>query len=214
MDERLRQRLVGAAVLVSLAVIFIPMILDRRDREMGEVGSQLPPAPDFQPHETLRPLALPPPLPEAEAPATAPGPATGATPSTTAKAPPGPSAQVGKPTPPATGPKAAIVPSRTPTPSQPVPGKPARRASAPGAPGWYVQVGSFGKVHNAEALATRLKQAGFPASVSRVVQGGRVFYRVRVGPMADRARAEATKGRLDRLLGQHTLVRHEKGGAP
>ncbi|MDH3412837.1 MAG: sporulation protein, partial [Gammaproteobacteria bacterium] len=29
MDERLKQRLVGAAVLVLLAVIFIPMILNR-----------------------------------------------------------------------------------------------------------------------------------------------------------------------------------------
>ncbi len=31
MDERLKQRLVGAAVLVLAAVVFIPMLLDQGD---------------------------------------------------------------------------------------------------------------------------------------------------------------------------------------
>lgn len=55
MDERLKQRLVGAAVLVLAAVIFVPMLLDQGD------GDPKPPARIIQPLP-LEPM--PPPLPE------------------------------------------------------------------------------------------------------------------------------------------------------
>ena len=56
MDERLKQRLVGAAVLVLAAVIFVPMLLDQGD------GDPKPSARIIQPLP-LEPM--PPPLPEA-----------------------------------------------------------------------------------------------------------------------------------------------------
>ncbi len=55
MDERLKQRLVGAAVLVLAAVIFVPMLLDQGD------GDPKPPARIIQ---QLPPEPMPPPLPE------------------------------------------------------------------------------------------------------------------------------------------------------
>ncbi len=55
MDERLKQRLVGAAVLVLAAVIFVPMLLDQGD------GDPRPPA-RIIPHPPPEPM--PPPLPE------------------------------------------------------------------------------------------------------------------------------------------------------
>ena len=44
MDEGLKQRLVGAVVLVLLAVIFIPMLLDSPP-EPGKAGVELPAPP-------------------------------------------------------------------------------------------------------------------------------------------------------------------------
>ena len=47
MDINLKQRLVGAVVLVSLAVIFIPMILDGRDPSVNYITkSNIPPKPE------------------------------------------------------------------------------------------------------------------------------------------------------------------------
>ncbi len=49
MDERLKQRLVGAAVLVALAVIFLPMLLDGQPRQSERtVRLGLPERPVFQ----------------------------------------------------------------------------------------------------------------------------------------------------------------------
>lgn len=45
MDERLKQRLVGAAVLVLAAVIFVPMLLDRGDDEPPRLERAVAPAP-------------------------------------------------------------------------------------------------------------------------------------------------------------------------
>lgn len=56
MNEQLKQRLVGAAVLLSLGVIFIPMILDGdRQTTMPMFGSNVQPVPDYQ----FEPLDIP-----------------------------------------------------------------------------------------------------------------------------------------------------------
>jgi len=48
MDEGLKQRLVGASVLVALAVIIVPIVFDGAGRRSGEPGSlQIPPKPEF-----------------------------------------------------------------------------------------------------------------------------------------------------------------------
>ena len=46
-DNRIKQRIIGAIVLVSLGVIFIPMILSGgREQTMPLFGSPIPPKPD------------------------------------------------------------------------------------------------------------------------------------------------------------------------
>ena len=221
MDEKLKQRLVGAAVLVSLAVIFVPMILDERDRDMGEPGSNLPPAPDFEVRDHIRPIELPPPLPEDEAPAdtenavaeSGQGIEVQPTPEPRPEAVAAPAAEA----PESAGteaPPAATTPAASPPSSGAAPQRGSERAAPPGSvPGWVVQVGSFGSERNARALAARLTEAGFSAFVSRTEKGGRAFYRVRVGPVAERKAAEALKARLDAHLGQKTLVLRAEEGA-
>ena len=63
MNEHVKQRLVGAVVLVSLAVIFIPMLLDSGEKGgMPLFGSNIPEKPDYQfepldsPLEPVKPI--------------------------------------------------------------------------------------------------------------------------------------------------------------
>jgi DedD protein len=62
--------------------------------------------------------------------------------------------------------------------------------------GWMVQVGVFSIRANAERLAQELKSQGFHALVSEIGGGGRPLWRVRTGPVAERAAAEQLNARL------------------
>lgn len=55
---------------------------------------------------------------------------------------------------------------------------------------WAVQVGAFASKENAERLAERLRNKNYKAFVMRNVVEGRVRFRVRVGPVPQRAQAE------------------------
>ncbi len=74
--------------------------------------------------------------------------------------------------------------------------------------GWAVQVGSFSNETNARRLMEHLKGSGYPAFVVRNVVNGRVMFRVRVGPESDQLRAEALLDRLKSDRQQTQLVRH------
>jgi cell division protein FtsN len=54
---------------------------------------------------------------------------------------------------------------------------------------YYVQVGAFGTEGNAQAVLTRLKEAGFEARVARLEQGQSVLFRAQAGPFQDPAAA-------------------------
>ncbi|MFN2308422.1 MAG: hypothetical protein ABR553_01620 [Gammaproteobacteria bacterium] len=66
MDNLVKQRVIGAAVLVALAVIFIPMLLESPEDELGPVGSNLPERPEAIVRERVEPLTLPEPPPAEE----------------------------------------------------------------------------------------------------------------------------------------------------
>ena len=64
MDPALKQRLVGAAVLVALAVIFVPMLLEAPEPEStpaGQLSLDVPARPDLALQTRDVPLTLPPP---------------------------------------------------------------------------------------------------------------------------------------------------------
>lgn len=61
---------------------------------------------------------------------------------------------------------------------------------------YTVQVGSFTREANAIALKRELERAFAGAVISPKVVGGEVYYRVRIGTFADRARARAMAERL------------------
>lgn len=182
MEQQLKQRLVGAVVLVSLAVIFIPFILEGPDDELTPRYQELPEAPQIDYNASIE-LPLPAARPSAgkpspvvqeeaavEAPAVVPDP------------------------PPAAGP--------VPEPAPPAPAPPPEPAIAPQQPdtavppGWYAQVGSFSQHENASGLRDALSKAGHKAHVQQAATGSGHSYRVLVGPSASR---EAATRVLDKL---------------
>ena len=83
---------------------------------------------------------------------------------------------------------------------------PASPAVAAAGSRWWVQIGSFSQSANAGRITRQLGDAGFPAVVSPVKSNGKELFRVRAGPVADRAAAEALRNRLAAAGHKGTLV--------
>ena len=193
MDESLKARLIGAAVLVAAAVLLIPELLS------GRKSAEPQPADPAEARGTRtftielnggnRAGDLPPPAAEAPAPAPA---AAAERPAAEppAAAPAGPAPE---PVAPREPPAVAKAPPTTsvqpPAETAPVPA-PVTRG------GWAVQVGAFGSAAAAQRLVKDLQGAGYRAFVSPLTRSGKTLHRVRVGPEAERDDANRLAGRL------------------
>lgn len=189
LDKGLKQRMVGALVLVALAVIFLPMLLSRED-EMRRVVVEAPAMPQapataeivVEPAEVVEPEQLPQePLPIEEL-----------------------------------EPQIVEVPeqpkpTQTPPAAQPLKPEPARteQAAAPAQPqgrldannlpiSWSVQLASLSSRSGAENLQKTLRSQGYNAYIRTFDGMNRVF----VGPLIERAEAERLRDQLNR---QHKL---------
>ena len=170
MDDGLKKRLIGAAVLASLAVIFVPMLFEEppaRPPPLPPLPSK-PPTTDFA-SEMLReevpavtPLAPRPPV-EDEVEQAAP-------PVSTAK-------------PPAPEPRTGLT-------------------------AWVVQAASLSSRENADKLVARLREAQLPTPDPELVDiKGKRYYRVRVGPVVERAEAEGLIDKVSEIAGTKAQVR-------
>jgi DedD protein len=193
----LKERLVGAAVLIAIAVWLVPWVLDGPDAPLETTGSslQLPAAEEPMPMRTQT-LRL------GDAPETHGEPARTASPApetVAATPPPEPeSAPTGEAAA-APGETPAVAVARTAPPAvQPAPAAATPAKAAPAAAGgdWTVQLGSFGEEANARRTAQRAGTFGYKAETSSIRSGGRTLYRVRVGPQRTRAEADATASAL------------------
>lgn len=177
-ETPVRYRLVGAIVLIFLAVLFLPWLFDGAGYEAMQGLDR--PIPD-------RPLFVEPHTPTAPAHATR-GPAdTGAE---------EPLASVPEFVPPEPIPEARAVRRATPAPA----------AASPVTSGWSVQVGSFGREVNAREQAQRLREAGFTAFVETGRADGRDVWRVKVGPRAERDQALQLRDEVQRRMGVSGIV--------
>jgi DedD protein len=77
---------------------------------------------------------------------------------------------------------------------------------APAGRGWAVQLGSFASRANADKLSRQLKARGFAMYVLPGGSGSSVRYRVRVGPFADRGAATQAASKLKALGHVGSLV--------
>ncbi|GAB4507229.1 MAG: hypothetical protein Tsb0026_01900 [Sulfuricaulis sp.] len=187
-----KHRIVGAIVLVALVVIFVPMILDEREPPAELKGVREAP-PRTEVTET-RVVVTPVPADEVK---------------------PGQSSEAAKITPPAedkpvpeTQPAAPTEKPAVVKKPEPAPEKPAKPAAAPDniENGWIVQVGTFSNTQNALRLRDKLKSLGHAVHTDSVTIGGKKALRLRVGPFADRAKADRAQAQIRKEIGVTGVV--------
>jgi len=200
MDQGLKERLVGAAVLVAIAVWLVPWVLDGPEAplETNSGSLQLPAAEEPMPMRTQTLRLGDAADDEAESPATAAAPPVEDEPAPAVAPPPAETASAAAETPIVTAARTQAQPAAEVATSQPPPAAPPPKPTpAPAATGdWTVQLGSFSDEANARRLAQRSSTFGYKAEVSSYRSGSRTLYRVRVGPSRTRAEADATASAL------------------
>jgi DedD protein len=198
MDRSLKERIIGAAVLVAFVVLVVPVFLDGSPQS-GEVISKRVPLPgqaDEQKTQTIilqRDRNEPVPLAASNEPVEQ-------------------HAARGKPTAASTE-HAAITEKAAasaappdPRPKTPPPTVVDATSSSTGM--WAVQLGSFSNPQNAEKLAAELRKQGFAAFLSQLTIESGPLHRVRIGPQKDRDSAEAMAARLKRAGHTGQVVPH------
>ena len=195
MRQRLKERLVGAALLALIGVVFIPMLLSG-PVDPATISANIPKRPDYEPPPRLQPLPL-------EAIVPGPGPEDAENTNDSAKRQ-GMAAL--------RAPSAADIaaekglaalqdgPEKAAEAVKSEQGTKTAGAAPPagrqvGLSAWVVQLGAFDSQEKADQLKQRLKQAGFRAFMEPVTGNTQAAYRVRVGP--ELLRSEADKLRRD-----------------
>jgi len=203
MDRALKERIIGAVVLVVVVVLVVPVFLDGPPGSDEIVSERVPlpgqaeqksqtvvldrdrtdPVPANATNEPERPT--PEPQQVTRKPQAEPAPAE---------------------TTPTPAPLVQQSQSETPATGQPEPKSTAPTASTTGM--WAVQLGSFSSQENAEKLAADLRKQGFAAFLSQLSTASGQLHRVRIGPQKDRASAEAVAERLEKAGQKGQVVPH------
>lgn len=233
MDKVLKKRLVGTAVIVALAVIFVPMLLEGPAEKAEDVSMKIsiPPRPSYDIPNRLAKAdsaVVPPqvgetqPLKEASAePVSEPSSKVpekieSASKQASVEKEPGnvsenksPEKVAEKPS----EPKEKVV--KVLAAAKPELEKPEDKAPAKqidtntSASGFVIQVGSFSSQSNANGLAKRLKAAGYPAFVESSKLKTSSIFRVKVGPKPSRKQANQLRVELiDEEKLEGIIVRH------
>lgn len=186
MDTALKQRLIGAAVLVALAVIFLPMLVKgpAPDSGVSDVSLKMPDAPAGEMETRELPLAAPGQVPQGGAvgmdATPVDRPAATATPADPAAVPGQPPADG------ATPPAAGTTPADATAPTGALPPTTA-------AGDYAVHFGAYATQKGADTVVALAKNAGLPAYSETTSVNGKPAFRVRIGPYATRAEAESVR---------------------
>ena len=216
--DGLKQRIVGALVLVSLAVIFVPMLFDEPHSERTSTTIKIPEEPPFPEVEAPDADLEPGPsyglessdnsltAPAIEEPDDAPGyriledsPGE-ATASDVVES----SGSVQRSEDPSPEPAAASSETDDLAPESPATETAEYERSLEGA--WVVQLGSFGNSDNARRLRDQVREKGYGSHLQEVVRADTTLTRVFSGPFASRSEAESAKKALDDAFGLNSLV--------
>ncbi|RED06708.1 SPOR domain-containing protein [Ectopseudomonas oleovorans] len=212
----LKQRVIGALVLLALIIIFVPMLFNRQD-DARKVAVEAPPQPaaptvpatEVQPVQTPEapPVVVVPdepakPLGKPQTPiaGTAGQAPTQNAPVSPAPAQSQPAAPVAKaPATPAPVASAPAAPSATPAPAA----KPDSRLGVANLPNsWSVQLASLSSRPSADALQAKLRSQGYNAYVRTADGMNRVF----VGPVIERSEADRLRDQLNKQNGVKGFV--------
>jgi len=189
-NDGLKQRLVGAVVLVALAVIFVPSLLREQQPEPVDTRTQIPESPAIEPLTFEVPQQ-----PENVEPA--PAPETMFMPedqSQPAQADLESDAEIQE--------QAEVTSAQEEAPS----GAKNNQLAEQGVQGWVVQVASFNNRETANKLRNRLQEQGYKAYVRSVEIDSGTVSRVYIGPKLDRVEAESIKSAVDESLRVDALV--------
>lgn len=198
MENALKERIVGAVILVLFVVLVVPIFLDGPPATNAMVSERvLLPGQEGQEIKTVileRERSVPLPATNSE---------------TTANVA---AAPIVKPTaiesvseePPVDVADTDATPIREPVPVRTTPAP----ASASTTGMWAVQLGSFSDKANAEKLAANLRKQEYAAFLSQLVKNGKELHRVRVGPQQDRQSAEAMAVQLLKVGHKGQVVPH------
>ncbi|POR63342.1 SPOR domain-containing protein [Pseudomonas syringae] len=203
LDNVFKQRMVGALVLIAVAVIFLPMLFTRED-ETRQVQVEAPAAPQAPAASQVRVDPVPVPEPQVLPQEPVPGdddmsssqpPSMPIAPAPTAQtAPAAPASKaVAKPAPaPAPAPATAAAPAAPAAPAKPA--APAGVDANGLSISWSVQLASMSNRANADNLQKTLRTQGYNAYIRTADGVNRVF----VGPLIERAEADRLRDQLDK----------------
>jgi DedD protein len=173
LKKRARRRLVGATALALLAVIVLPMVMDREPRPPAQDIQLRIPNPESTTLPSLHPSVSPPvehsvadnqpPLPPAETPSTAVGPS------------PSPVEQ-------SAGAQVATSPASPPAEQQ-----------------WIVQLGAYKDDKNVRLLLAKLKELKLPTYTEKIGENQDARTRVRCGPFPSREAADKAQARIAKI---------------
>lgn len=178
MDEKLKERLIGAAVVVALGVVFIPVLLDGPPGPSSQTRSLALPG---QESTSLKQVTIDLGSPSQSVPQ----------PDPVAPSDAAPAIETAPEKPAASSPEMA-----SPKPDSQVEKQLAASTPVAGDAQWAVQVAALSDRNNADKLAAQLKSQGFSAFVGKIRDGSRTLYRVRVGPVKTREEADSLAERL------------------
>lgn len=173
MESGLKQRLIGAAVLVALAVIFLPMLVQgpAPDSGVSDLPLQMPDQPAGEYETRDLPLVTP-----------------GATSTDGVLDNEGALPTVDT----AAAPPAADAPTAT-APSDTASNADVMLPATTAAGNYAVSFGAYGNSANADTVVTRLRAAKLPGYREQTMLAGKPAWRVRIGPYATRAEAETAR---------------------
>lgn len=180
MDRALKERIIGAVVLVAVVVLVVPVFLDGPPSDDELVSERVPlpgqdDAAEVRTQVLLRDRDEPVPASSTPEPQRVAEPVAQSPAPVQTEAQPEEDSSTPEPQPPATEPDSA---AESPT-------------------GMFaVQLGSFSNQENAEKLAADLRQQGFAAFLSQLSTASGQLHRVRIGPQENREAAEAMAARL------------------
>ena len=197
MERALKERIIGAVVLVIFAVLVVPIFLDGPPAD-GEIVTErvlLPGQEDQKTQTVVLDRDRTDPVPAASAPVQAkPEPVV-----------PEPVREEPKPAVVQQQPEQEKAPE---TQAEKPAAKPAPTPAASTTGMWAVQLGSFSNKDNAEKLAADLRKQGYAAFLSQLSTDKGQLHRVRIGPQKDRASAEAMASRLAKVGHNGQVVPH------
>ncbi|GAA3920762.1 SPOR domain-containing protein [Luteimonas lutimaris] len=179
MEPQLKQRLIGAAVLVALAVIFLPMLVKgpAPDSGVSDVPLKVPEAPQGEYETRDLPLVVPEEVPE--------GGVTGMLPAPAGDDQPLPTVDT----------------TTTPSANRDQTADGSGKMLPPTVAGgdYAVHFAAYDSSVNADTVVSRLRDAGLPAYREAADMGGKQAWRVRIGPYGTRANAEIARIEAQRV---------------